>query len=397
MGKKIVVIGASAASVAFITKTRTFDQESEITCFSGEASLPYNRCFLADFITEEKDFDDLRLKPEEFFKEKKVDLHLDTWIESIDAQEKTVSYGGKQQSYDILFIGTGTHPFYPSIEGIDLPGVFGFHMLSDVENLNGFLHEKDPKNAIVIGAGINGLEAASSLAYKGLDVALIDIEDQVMPQQIDQSVARFIEKKMKKEGVKFYRNQKIVKIHAINGFAAKIELDSGLFLPTHCIVVATGCRVNSKLAETAGLKLDKGSIVINDSMQTSDPSIYAGGDICKAPDVITKELVQSATWSDAMLQGLCAATQLSDKPRSYPGVVGMRDSHFFEYDFYACGETKDIEYFDTITRAKNGFHHSFYLLDGVLQGFVLVSNVENMAKFRTLYLTQQKVEKSDLK
>jgi NAD(P)H-nitrite reductase large subunit len=97
-----------------------------------------------------------------------------------------------------------------------------------------------------------------------------------------------------------------------------------------------------------------------------------------------------------MLQGLTAATQLSDSPRAYPGIVGMRDSKFFGYDFYACGNTTDTEMFDVIEQHKKEYLHKFYLFDGILQGFVLLGNVENLSKYRTYYLTQQVVDRCDL-
>lgn len=396
MIKKIVVIGASAASIGFISKLRSFDTQSQIICFSGESYIPYNRCLLEGFVSLDKKFEDIQLKPEEFFQEHAVDLRLNSWVTAIDREQKNVTVNGQQESYDYLFIGTGTSPFIPNIPGKDLPGVFGFHNFADVDKLDEFIQNRMPKYAVVVGAGINGIEAASALVSRGVKVAVVDLYDHVMPLQVDKKAAQFIEGLMKDAGVTIFKGQKVVGLQIrTKDTVGRIQFESGAFLPTDCVVLATGSRVNSGLVESAGLKTQHGSLVVNDKMQTSDAAIFAGGDICMAPEIISKELVKSATWSDAMLQGLTAATQLSDSPRSYPGIVGMRDSQFFGLEFYGCGQTTDVELFDVIEIHKKEQLHKFYLFDGQLKGFILIGNVENLAKYRTFYLTQQLVEKCD--
>ena len=394
--KKIIVIGASAASISFISKLRSFDTQSQIICFSAESNIPYNRCLLADFVRLDKKFEEIALKPETFFQENNIDVRLGSWVSSIDREQKVVTVNGEQESYDYLFIGTGTSSFIPKIAGIDLPGVFGFHNFADVDRLDDFIQDMMPKTAVVIGAGINGIEAVSALVSRGIKVSVVDLHDSIMPLQVDKKTGQFIESLMKDAGVAIFKGQKVMSLQKRNkASVGRIEFESGAFLATDCVVLATGNRINSQLIESAGLTTQQGSLVVNNNMQTSDPSIYAGGDICVAQDIVSKEFVKSATWSDAMLQGLTAATQFSDKPRSYPGVVGMRDSEFFGLEFYGCGETVDVELFQVIENHKKDYFHRFYLFDGLLKGFVLIGNVENLAKYRTLYLTQQIVEECD--
>lgn len=394
--KKIVVIGASAASIGFIAKLRSFDSQSTVICFSAEKEIPYNRCLLADFVQKDKIFGDILLKPETFFDDHHVDLRLSSWVSAIDKDQKFVVCNGQQESYDYLFIGTGTSPFIPKIEGIDLPGVFGFHNFADVDRLDDFLQDQMPKTAVVVGAGINGIEATSALVARGLKVSVVDLYDTVMPMQVDHGAAKFIEELMQQAGVTIFKGQKVVALQTRKKAAVgRVQFESGACLPTDCVVFATGSRVNSALITQAGLKVIDGSLLLDTKMQTSDPFIFAGGDICKAPDIISKDLVKSMTWADAMLQGLTAATQLSDTPRLYPGIVGMRDSEFFGLEFYGCGQTVDVELFTVIEHHKKDFMHKFYLFDGKLQGFILIGRVEHLAKYRTFYLTQQVLEACD--
>lgn len=395
MSKKFIVIGASAVSVSFMSKLRSFDQTSQIICFSGESTLPYNRCLLADVVQLEKREKDILLKSPDFFAKNEIDLRLNSWVTAIDKDAKTVIVGDMQESYDYLFVGIGTSPYIPSIAGTDLPGVFGFHALGSIDRLDLFIQDMMPKTAVVIGAGINGVEAASALVARGLRVTLVDMTDAIMSQQLDKNTARFVEKLAQDAGVTIIKGQQVTALkQTARASVGCIEFASGAFLPTHCVVFATGSRVNGALLEKAGLVMDQGSVLVDEAMRTSDTAIYAGGDICMAQDIVSKELVKSATWADAMLQGLTAATQFSDAPRAYPGIVGMRDSEFFGVEFYACGQTADTDVFEVVEVSGKDFLHKFYMFDGLLKGFVLIGNVENLACYRTLYLNQQPVEKT---
>lgn len=397
MTKKFVVIGASAASISFITKLRSFDTQSQIICFSAESSVPYNRCLLESFVSKEKTGQDIQLKNETFFTDNNIDLRLNSWVSAIDKEQKVVTVGDVQESYDYLFLGTGTQVFIPQIPGIDLPGVFNFHTFNSVERLDTFIHDMMPKTAVVVGAGINGIEAVSALVARGIKVTLVDVYDSIMSHQVDAHVANYIQQLAKNAGVTLFKGQKVVALQTRNKHTVgKVQFESGACLPTDCVVLATGSRVNSSLIQSAGLQSMNGSVVVDDRMQTSDANIYAGGDICMVRDMVSKEFVQSATWADAMLQGLTAATQFSDTPRLYPGAVGMRDSQFFGIEFYACGQTVDTEMFEVIEHKTKEQQHVFYLFDGILQGFVLIGNVEHLATYRTLYLTQQIVDICEL-
>lgn len=393
---KFIVIGASAASVSFMTKLRSFDQVSTIICFSAESNLPYNRCLLADVTEQAKNLTDIELKPEAFFTQHAIDLRLNSWVSSIDRVAKTVTVNGYVESYNYLFIGTGTQQFVPAIAGTDLVGVFGFHTADSVDRLDKFIHNMMPKTATVIGAGINGMEAVSALVARGLKVSLIDQHATIMPLQVDAKVAAYIERLASDAGVVIYKGQQVVAIEQrIKSGVGRIKFASGAALPTDCVVLATGSTVNSQLVSDAGLQMHKGSLLVNNCMQTSDAAIYAGGDVCATADIVSGEIVKSATWADAMLQGLTAATQFSDKPRNYPGVVGMRDSTLFGREFYACGQTVDVDIFERIEIANQDLLHVFYLFDNQLKGFVLFGNVEKLAQYRTWYLTGELVCKEN--
>lgn len=403
MSKRFVVIGASAASIAFITKLRSFDKDSEIICISGEAELPYNRCFLADFVSQDKSLDDMKLKPHDFFEKNVIDLRLGTWVTALDTDANRVMIGNEELSYDYLFLGVGSRAFIPNI-GVDFDGqefgaqgVFAFHTADDVKKLTAYVDKHQPLNAIVIGAGLNGVECVSALQQRGLAVGLVERSKKVLPLQLDEKGSDWLVKVMQNKGVGLFLGHNVAQLCTVNGQVRGVRLESGAELLTNCVVLATGSQVNNDLLHGTNITTEKGAIVVDQSMKTNIDNIFAAGDICIVKDSVSGKMVQSTTWADAMLQGLCAATQLSERPRQYPGFIGLRDSSFFGYDFYGCGKTIGH---DSSVQAIHRYDESgfkvFYLHEDCLVGFVLLGDISRVAEYKRLYLTKQSVTQDDL-
>ncbi len=390
MSQNIIVIGLSAASMAFITKLKSFDQTSQVIAFSAEKDFPYNRCFLADFLTNESSLADIQLKPEDFFQKNNIQVYFNTKVTKIDPQNQQVFTDEKSYHYDYLFLGIGTRPFIPaSLNNFDGQGVFTFHTLSDMHKISKFIETHNPKSAVVIGAGLNGIEAASSISSKGISVALIEAQNGILPGQADQDAANWLEALIRKKGLMIIKKHKVINLCAHEGFVSSVELDSGTKVATDLVIIAAGSKLNSELLENTGIELYNGSIVVNQNMQTNISNILASGDICVVPDMISKELTRSTTWSDAMLQGLCAATTLSSAQRLYPGMIGMRDSYFFGKDFYACGQTAGISgLLKTICKQTDQDLEIIFTQQGVLKGFMLVGDIARLSELKKIYVTQ---------
>ncbi|MFA5999265.1 MAG: FAD-dependent oxidoreductase [Candidatus Babeliales bacterium] len=415
--KKVIVVGMSAASVSFVVKLRSFDKESEIVCFSGEKDFPYNRCFLADFLTGDKTEQELSLKPEDYFLQNNIQIHFNSWVTAIDTASKTVTIamepvGTEQFYYDELFLGIGTKPFLPPFaRNVQCSGLFTFHTLRDMHAISNYTAEKKVKTAIVIGGGLNGIEAVSSLVSLKISVVLIEAAKTILAGQVDGEIAQWVESKAQNLGVEIFTNRKAIKICEIGGVVSGVQLEtetsqsktsqsktsqseagqpeSTIF--ADMVIVAAGSQVNCELAKSAGIATENGSIIVDEHMRTSVPHILAGGDVCRAPDMVTGKIMRSTTWSDAMLQGLCAATTLSATPRRYPGMVGLRDSYFFGKDFYACGQTVDH---DTTVKIISNIDEQnverLYIKNDQLIGFVLIGDISKVSALKRLYTTQEK-------
>lgn len=405
--KKIIVIGMSAASVAFVTKLRSFDQESEIICFSGEPDVPYNRCFLADVLTGESTQDQIALKPKDFFVHNNISVFYNTWVTNIDTANKMVYVGELSYPYDVLFIGTGTHTMVPKFaQDCIASGLFMFHALQDMRAITDHINRFKSKTALVIGAGLNGLEAVSSLMQCGLAVGVVEAQSSVLAGQVDGQVAHFVTTIMAHKGALIATGRRVVQLCIRNNCVVGVRLDSGAHLGADMVILAAGSVVNSELLQGTGIELNSGSIVVDEHMRTNVEGVFAGGDVCMVKDFVTGQVTRSTTWSDAMLQGLCAATTLSQAPRVYQGMIGLRDSYFFGKDFYACGKTVGYSVdcgVDEVTKMDEQGIAKFYLKGNVLQGFVLLGSssvsgsiMSRIGEFKKWYVTKQIIDQSVL-
>lgn len=399
MKKKFIVVGASAASLAFITKLRSIDKEADIVCISGEAEVPYNRCFLADYLSEDIDFNDMLLKPKDFFEQNNITLKLNSWVTSINTDKNYVSIGSDQILYDYLFLGIGSKPLMPNIRvDLSMKNVSAFHTAADIKKITTSIEKEKPMNVVVIGAGLNGIECASALHSKNITVSLVDQAETLLPVQVDEQASEYVASILQHRSVGMFLGNSVVSLCSKDGRVQAVKLDSGATIPTDFVVLATGSVPYQELLKQTSIKTQEGSIVVDGSMKTSIDNVYAGGDICVVQDAVTKNFVKSSTWSDAMLQGLCAATQFSSAPRQYPGAIGLRDSKFFDYSFYACGKTVGYdESYKVITHIGMDSLTKLYTKDNKLKGFLLIGDITKVAEYKRLYLMQQELSDTDLK
>jgi NAD(P)H-nitrite reductase large subunit len=390
MSQTIIIVGLSAASMAFIAKLRTLDKDSKIIAFSAEKDFPYNRCFLADFLTGESSLQDIALKPKDFFEQNNIQVFFDRRVDRIDSKNNSVFVQEKQYTYDYLFLGIGTRPFIPpAFKNIVCDGIFTFHTLEDMKKIEAFIKQQNPKSAVVIGAGLNGIEAVSSLIQKGLSVAVIEAQETILPGQVDHQTAGWIADQARHQGVTIIQGKKAVDIGQEGKTLKAIKLETGTKITTEILVIAAGSALNSELLEGTGIEVEKGSIIVNQHMQTNISNILAGGDICAVPDMMSKKRARSTTWFDAMLQGLCAATTLSKTPRPYQGMIGLRDSYFFNKSFYACGDTAGKSGFLRTTAKKTQYDlEVIFTQNGILKGFILVGDVSRVGDLKKIYLSQ---------
>jgi len=397
MKQNYLVIGASAAGINAVGALRKHDAHSSITCLAQEQEFPYNKCFLADYLSGTKAEQSLYLKNQSFFDEHSISLKLGHSVTLIDrVHKKVVCSNGSVFHYTKLLLAVGSSMHMPPIEGLaGAQNVFQFYTLNDAQSLNDYVREHGVKHAVVIGGGLSGLECADSLQARGVVVTIVEREAHVLPRQITDAAAQFLHQAIELFGARLHVNTAVQKVIQTQGKITEVILENGTTILTDLLICALGVRPNSALAHGAGLILEHGAVVTNEWLQTSDPDIFAAGDVALVTDIFTGEKIRSCSWPDALQQGTIAATNMSGAKRQYPGTTTMTSTSCFGVKIFVAGAVKDFSSSynaKLCTSHKDLFEYVIFLND-IVKGFISIGKSGNSSMLRQSLLTQTPYQK----
>ncbi|MDO5026971.1 MAG: FAD-dependent oxidoreductase [Tissierellia bacterium] len=340
---KIIVVGGVAGGATAIARLRRLDEKAEIILLEKGEYVSFANCGLPYYIggsIEQRDA--LFVSTPESIQDKYgVEIRTENEVLQIKPEEKLLKIldhkTGKEyeESYDKLLLSTGSRPFIPPVDGIDEDNVFSLWTIPDVDAIYEYIDKKDPKKAVVVGGGFIGLEMAENLVDRGIEVSLVEMADQVMPP-LDKDMAKLVENHMISKGVKLYLGQ---------GFAGTensgktVLFNSGQKIETDMVLMSIGVRPNNDLAKDAGLELNpRGGIKVNEFQETSDPNIYAVGDVVGVQDYILGGETMIPLAGPANKQGRSvAANMLGKKPEKYLGTMGTSVAKIFDLTVAAVG------------------------------------------------------------
>jgi len=253
------------------------EEKFDITVFGSEPYGNYNRIMLSPVLADEKTIDEIMINDLDWYKDNGITLHTDSTITSINRSSKAVvDDKGNSYNYDKLLIATGSYPFILPIEGHDLDGVIGFRDIADVDQM--IDAAKNHKNAVVIGGGLLGLEAANGLMKQGMNVTVVHLLADLMEMQLDSTASQMLLTSLRERGMSFKLEAQTQKLSADDsGRVKQIEFADGSAMDADLVVMAVGIRPNFSLAQQSGVHCERG-IVVDDTMLTYDPSIYAVGE-----------------------------------------------------------------------------------------------------------------------
>ncbi len=276
MKKRLVMIGNGMAGVRTIEELLKIDDDLyEITIFGAEPCGNYNRILLSPVLAGERTFDEIVLNDRQWYEDNGITLHAGHRVTRIDRRRRrVVTDDGIEAGYDRLIIATGSNPFIIPVPGHDLPGVIGFR---DIDDVNVMMEAARTRHhAVVIGGGLLGLEAANGLLKRGMDVTVVHLLDTLMERQLDKTAADMLRRSLEERRLKFRMEAETAEILGENGVTG-VRFKDGSEIPADLVVMAVGIRPNIELAKAAGIHCERG-IVVDDTMQTYDPAIYAVGE-----------------------------------------------------------------------------------------------------------------------
>ena len=341
MPRKIVVIGAHAAAVDAASAARKTDRTAEITLLTTEKYAGYSRCGIPFVIGGHiPKFTDLIVYPSSYYQMMKLDLRRETTATNIDTKAKTVETRdktGKSEtlSYDSLIIATGANSFIPPIKGKEKPGILTVRTIEDGEKINEAI-EKGAKSAIVMGAGLIGLEVAIGLTERGLKTTVVEMLPQIMPVMLDADMAKGVQEMLESKGITILTGK------GVEEFTGTDKVDgvvaAGQQIKADLCIAAFGVRSNTELAQKIGLTLgDTKAIKVSPKQETSIPGIYAIGDCAESTHMITQRPALPQLGTVAVKQGKVAGTNAAGGYAIFPGVLGSAVTKFFDMEIGVTG------------------------------------------------------------
>ncbi|MEM2102925.1 MAG: FAD-dependent oxidoreductase [Candidatus Bathyarchaeia archaeon] len=344
MPRRIIIIGAHAAGVDAAAAARKTDRTAEITLISKERRVGYSRCGIPFVIGGHiPRFDDLIVYPPTFYKMMKLNLKTETTVTHINKDAKTIETidkNGKTETlpYDSLILATGASPFVPPIKGKEKQGVFVVRSLEDGEMIDAAIRA-GAKNAVVIGAGLIGLEMGVAFVERGLKATVVELLPQTLPAMLDADMANIVQTKLEEKGLRIIVGKGVSEVLGNEKVTGVVVGDEQI--PADILVVATGIRINSQLAQDAGIALGyyKG-ILTNMRMETNVKDIYAAGDCAETVSIITHRPVLYQLGTIAVRHGKVAGTNAAGGYSVFPGALGSCTSRMFDLESGATGLTE---------------------------------------------------------
>ncbi len=344
---KVVIVGGVAGGASCAARLRRLDEKAEILMVERGPYVSYANCGLpyhiSGVIPKESS---LLIANEQFFKGFfNIDVRTGCEAVSIDRKKKTVDLKNvatgevETESYDKLVLSPGAASIRPPLPGIDLPGIFqvrtvpdaravkewiekGTTFLAGVFNYSGIQFVKPPKRAVVIGGGFIGLETAENLVHAGFEVTLLEMLDQVLAP-LDREFATLVEDHLKRHGVRLALGDGVAGFTQLEGGAIEVKTKSGKAYPAEVVILALGVRPDTTLAKAAGLEIgERGGIRVDEQMRTSDPDIFAVGDVVEVKDWVTGQWGLVALAGPANRQGRIAADVIAGRDSRFRGTQG---------------------------------------------------------------------------
>ena len=375
----VLILGGGIAGLSAAGAIRKRDATATITILSEEAVKPYYRPALSDYLSEDLQDKQFYVYGDEWYEEKQVEVKTSCQVVALDTKAKTVSTAdGASISYDKLIIATGARSNIPPIPGAQQQGVYALRSYLDAQILKKAIQAA--KKAVVIGGGVLGLEAVWEMISQGVEVAVIEHNNRLMPRQLDEDASLRLQQLMTERGVKLYLGLGTEEISG-DGQVSGVKLNNGEWLPADLVLLSTGVKPNIELAQAAGINTDRG-IVVDSGMRTSASDVYAAGDVAQVGDRLI------GLWSIATDMGNVAGGNAAGDWLEYkePTISTMLAA--FDHEIFSIGDVNlpaEQSRVTTVWDPVEDFYKKTYMQDGVLMGEIIIApKVNTTEAFRSL-------------
>ena len=304
-----LIIGNGISGLSAAEEIRKNDSNGQILIVSDEHGLTYWRTRLSELIEKDYTDEEILVKKENWYKEKNIEVKLDTYIEKIDKEnKKAIAKDGEEFEYEKLLIATGSHAFVPPIKNADAEGVFAIRSSDDLKHFKEYLAGK--KKLIIIGGGILGLEAANSISHLGIDITIVEAFDYLLARQLDKDLSQKLEKSLNDMGMETLTGKFSEEILVKDGKVCGLRLTDGTEIEADAIMIQAGVRANIEVATNSGLATDRG-ILVGENLQVENEDIYAAGDVAQIGNF------SIGLWTASMEMGKIAGANMAGDNKLY--------------------------------------------------------------------------------
>lgn len=371
---KYLIIGNSAAAIGTIEGIRQVDKKGGILLVASEPHHTYSRPLISYLILGKTDKERMKYRPNDFYEKNDVECMLGEVAVKIEAHDHVVSLeSGEEIKYEKLMVCTGSRPFVPPMEGLDIVAdKHTFMSLNDAEGLQAALTPQS--RVLIIGAGLIGLKCAEGIHRNVASITVVDLANRVLPSILDETASEIVQKHLENKGLKFYLSDSVEKFSANSA-----KLKSGVKLDFDVLVVAVGVRPNIELVKDAGGAVVKG-IRTNERCETTLSDIYSAGDCSESHDITQNIDRVLALLPNAYMQGETAGINMAGGDKIFDKAMPMNAIGFFGLHIITAGSYQGDEY---VNKTNDSYKKLVYA-DDKLKGFILVGNVERAGIYTSL-------------
>ena len=343
---KVIIVGGVAGGATTATRLRRLDENSEIILFERGEHISFANCGLPYYVGNViKNEEDLLVQTPEKFKERfNIDVRISQEVIKIDKENRKVEVKKNDtgetyfETYDKLVLSPGAEPINP-FKDVKSDRIFTIRNVNDAEKVKAFIKSNNPKSAVIVGGGYIGVEMAENLSEYNMEVSIVEKSPHLI-SIIDNDIAHFVHKEVKKHGVKLYLNQGVNDISEHEKLLLTLDNEK---IETDLVILCIGVRPESNLAKETGLTLnEKGAIIVNSKMQTSDENIYALGDAVEVQNIITGARSGIALAGPANRQARTVANNIEGITSTYDGFIGSSILKVFNYSLGIVGLSERV-------------------------------------------------------
>jgi NAD(P)H-nitrite reductase large subunit len=389
---KYLIIGNSAGGIGAAEAIRELDSAGTMAIVSDEPYPAYSRPLISEHLFEGRPLERMLYRPADFYEKNNIQTIFGEKVADIDFSGHSLKLqNGKRLEWQKLLLATGGSPIVPKMDGGDAKNVFTFTRLDDAKAIDKFLTKREGETkALVIGGGLIGVSATEALVKRGVKVTIVEMKDWILNTILDGEGAELEAKALVNAGVEIITGHTVAKINKNKSAVDGAVLDDGRSIAADLIVIAIG--VTPRLELAVGLKTNRG-IIVDRTMQTSVPDVYACGDVAEAYDFVFGENRVTPVWPNAYVGGRVAGQNMAGTKAEYQGGTAMNSLKYFGVDIVSAGMVSPPDKsYNVIIKRGDGVYKKVILKDGLVTGLVFAGDIEKSGIIYNLMKDRVKVD-----